>query len=160
TAARASCARTTAGAGRSAVPPWPAWARFLPAPPQARQCRRHGGCCRIAPGPIPTRRPRPARPGPSHRPPTPTIVPPREGPPPPDVAFHEDTVRLIAERARAAFVLVIAAVAAFAVADLTINRDIQGSLLAIAALQIAAAGAGMVGLEGTPTRTRAIAVPL
>jgi len=77
-----------------------------------------------------------------------------------DARLHDETVRLLVERARMAFILVIAAVLAFAVADATVNGHVLGPLLAIAALQIAGAVAGVAALRGTPSHARAVAVPL
>src|SRR4029077_10216233 len=71
-----------------------------------------------------------------------------------------ETIRLLVERSRMAFGLVIAAVLAFAVADAAVNGHVLGPLLAIAAFQIVAAGAGIVALRGAPARTRAVAVPV
>jgi signal transduction histidine kinase len=77
-----------------------------------------------------------------------------------DARLHAETVRLLVERARAGFALVIAAVVAFAVADAAVNQAVLGPLLGIAALQIAAAAGGMIALSGAPTRGRAIAIPV
>src|SRR6185436_7121915 len=78
----------------------------------------------------------------------------------PDARLHDETVRQLVERARAAFMLIICAVIAFAGADLAVNRHMLGPLFAIAALQIGAAAAGIGALGGSPARARAIAVPL
>jgi hypothetical protein len=71
-----------------------------------------------------------------------------------------ETIRLLVERSRMAFSLIIAAVLAFAVADATVNGHVLGPLLAIAAFQIASAGVGMMALRGAPSRLRAVAVPV
>jgi signal transduction histidine kinase len=81
-------------------------------------------------------------------------------PPTPDARLDRETVRLLAERGRAGFGLVIAAVIAFAIADLAVNRHILAPLLAIAGLQVAAAAAGIVALRGVPSRRRAIGVSI
>ena len=77
-----------------------------------------------------------------------------------DARLHEETVRLLVERGRAAFILVILAILAFAGADAAVNPHTLGPLLAIAAFQMASAVAGVAALRGTPSRGRAIAVPL
>jgi signal transduction histidine kinase len=69
-------------------------------------------------------------------------------------------VRLLVERANAGFALIIAAVLAFAVADAAVNRDLLGPLLGIAVLQICAAAGGILALRGSPTRARAVTVPV
>jgi signal transduction histidine kinase len=79
---------------------------------------------------------------------------------PADARLHAETIALLGERGRAAFLLVIAAVIAFAVADVAVNGHVLVPLLALAFLQIAAALAGMAALGGTPSRTRAVAVPV
>ena len=71
-----------------------------------------------------------------------------------------ETIRLLVERSRMAFALIIAAVLAFAVADATVNGHVLGPLLAIAAFQIVSAAVGMVALRGAPSRLRAVAVPV
>jgi signal transduction histidine kinase len=76
------------------------------------------------------------------------------------VRLHAETVRILVERARLAFGLIVAAVLAFAVADAFVNHDVLGPLFAIAAFQIGSAVGGVVALGGTPSRARAIAVPL
>ena len=80
--------------------------------------------------------------------------------PTPDLRLHEETIRLLQERGRTGFLFIIAAVAAFAIADLAVNRDVLGPLLGIAAFQIAMAAAGLMALGGTPSRARAVAVPV
>jgi signal transduction histidine kinase len=79
---------------------------------------------------------------------------------PADARLRAETIALLGERGRAAFLLVIAAVISFAVADVAANGHVLMPLLAIALLQIAAALAGMAALGGTPSRTRAVAVPV
>jgi signal transduction histidine kinase len=71
-----------------------------------------------------------------------------------------ETIRLLVERSRMGFALVVAAVLAFAVADAAVNGHVLGPLLAIAAFQIAAAAVGIVALRGAPSRLRAVAVPV
>jgi len=78
----------------------------------------------------------------------------------PDSRLHDETVRQLVERGRQAFILIICAVIAFAGADLAVNRHMLGPLFAIAALQIGAAAGGIGALGGSPSRARAIAVPL
>src|SRR5262245_12341549 len=77
-----------------------------------------------------------------------------------DPRLLAETIRLLVERSRMAFGLVIAAVLAFAVADAAVNGHVLGPLLAIAAFQIVAAGAGVIALRGAPSRVRAVAVPV
>jgi signal transduction histidine kinase len=77
-----------------------------------------------------------------------------------DARLHAETIALLGVRGRAAFLLLIAAVIAFAVADVAANGHVLVPLLALAFLQIAAALAGMAALGGTPSRTRAVAVPV
>jgi signal transduction histidine kinase len=79
-----------------------------------------------------------------------TPVPTSESPP------DRETVQQLVERGRAGFSLVIGAVAAFALADLAVNPHVIGALLAIAALQIAVAAAGLAVLRGAPSRQRTI----
>jgi hypothetical protein len=69
-------------------------------------------------------------------------------------------VRILVQRARLSFFLVIAAVLAFAVADAAVNHHVLGPLFAIATFQIAVAMAGVAALRGTPSRGRAVTVPL
>jgi signal transduction histidine kinase len=70
------------------------------------------------------------------------------------------TAPILAERCRAAFMLTIAAVFAFAVADFAVNRNVLGPLLAIALFQLGAAGAGIAALRGAPSWRRATTVPV
>jgi signal transduction histidine kinase len=72
--------------------------------------------------------------------------------------LRHDTAGPLAERCRAAFLLVIAAVVAFAAADVAVNRHVIGVLLAIGACQIAVAAAGILALRGTPSWRRASTV--
>src|SRR5262245_16556947 len=71
-----------------------------------------------------------------------------------------ETTPLLAERARAGFVLVMGAVGAFAIADLAVNHHVIGPLLAIAGVQVAAAALGHFVLRGTPSWRRATMVPI
>jgi len=77
-----------------------------------------------------------------------------------DARFRADTAGPLAERARWGFLLVIGAVAAFAVADFVTHRDVIVPLLAIAVAQMAAAAIGWTTLAGTPSLRRATAVPV
>jgi signal transduction histidine kinase len=81
--------------------------------------------------------------------------PPRSG-----ADREHDAARLLAERARVGFLLIVLAVSAFAVADVAVNRDLLGPLLAIAALQIVTTGAGALALRGSPSRSRVVVVTL
>jgi signal transduction histidine kinase len=74
--------------------------------------------------------------------------------------LREATAPILAERCRATFMLTIAAVFAFAVADFAVNRNVLGPLLAIALFQIGAAAAGIAALRGTPSWRRATTVPV
>ena len=78
----------------------------------------------------------------------------------PELPLDDETIRLLAERGRAGFMLVMAAVVAFGVADLAVNQHVLAPLLWIAAFQIAMTAIGLVGLAGTPSRQRAVAVPV
>src|SRR4030095_9130681 len=73
-----------------------------------------------------------------------------------DPRLLAETIRLLVERSRMAFALVIAAVLAFAVADAAVNGHVLGPLLAIAAFQIVAAGArgGARARARAPPRAR------
>jgi signal transduction histidine kinase len=84
---------------------------------------------------------------------SPTSTPPQAAA---DARLHAETVELLVERGRSAFMLIIAAVLAFAVADVATNGHVIVPLLAIAALQLATALTGMAALAGTPSRTRAV----
>jgi signal transduction histidine kinase len=77
--------------------------------------------------------------------------------PPTDSHPDRETSRVLVERGRAGFWLVIGAITAFAVADLAVNPHVIGSLLVIATLQIAVAAGGLVALRGMPSRQHAIA---
>jgi signal transduction histidine kinase len=88
---------------------------------------------------------------------TTTSPPPRSAA---DARFLAETIALLVERGRSSLILILAAVAAFSVADIATNGHVLGPLLAIAALQIAAALAGMAALGGTPSGRRAVAVPV
>jgi signal transduction histidine kinase len=73
---------------------------------------------------------------------------------------ERDTNRLLVERGRAGFWLVIGAVAAFALADLAVNPHLIGALLVIAGLQIGVAAGGLAALSGEPSRRQAIGTVL
>ncbi len=77
-----------------------------------------------------------------------------------DTRFEAETVRLLVERGRASFLLIAAAVLAFAVADVAANRHVLAPLLVIAALQVATALAGTAVLAGSPSRQLAVGVPI
>jgi signal transduction histidine kinase len=79
---------------------------------------------------------------------------------PSDARLDRETVRLLAERGRAAFWLVIAAVVAFAVADFAVNRHVLAPLLGIAGLQVTVAATGILALRGVPSWARAVGVSI
>jgi signal transduction histidine kinase len=77
---------------------------------------------------------------------------------PTDLRSDDETRRMLVERGRVGCLLVIGAVAAFAVADLAVNAHVIAPLLAIAAFQMGTAAAGLLALRGEPSRRRAITV--
>src|SRR6185369_8169134 len=78
--------------------------------------------------------------------------------PSPDSQPDRETNRLLVERGRAGFWLVIGAVVAFGLADFAVNPHVIAALWAIAALQIAVAAVGLAALRGEPSRRRAIGI--